>query len=511
MAICNNSIIDVSQERGTIYLGVWDTLNVRQQQFDVSVWIDAYGDEGELLLLVKRNGDELPYSADNITLTGSVLEWTFSEIDTAKVGEGAAALVYIIEGEIIARSTQYPTYVAPTLGMSGSEPPDPWQSWYTQILEASAAAVQAAASASESEANASNSARRAELAETQAVSARNLARDAQTAAETAQGKAEDAQTAAETAQGKAEDAQTAAETAQGKAEDAQTAAETAQGKAEDAQTAAEAAASSISEEAAILAEWQAHRFDPYATETPTPAALIRTDLGADGVPAKTLALNATAGSGTVTVRQMGANLLDARALDYSALGLTFKWSGNGFRVSGTTTSAASSRSSLVGQPANIINYPLLVGVQYIFNCSVSGNTSGKTFSNFDIQVAYTDGQTPSTEAFAAGTPFILTRPGVIRLVRVNSGWTYITIGETYDFNVYAQLEAAAASTDYAPPTNIDKTVSVSGAGEYPLDPLPTTALGINTFWVVPGSGVTATLDATLRLDPTLVYNSMRGA
>ena len=30
MSFCNNSIIDGASERGAIYLGVWDTLNVRK-------------------------------------------------------------------------------------------------------------------------------------------------------------------------------------------------------------------------------------------------------------------------------------------------------------------------------------------------------------------------------------------------------------------------------------------------------------------------------------------------
>ena len=57
----------------------------------------------------------------------------------------------------------------------------------------------------------------------------------------------------------------------------------------------------------------------------------------------------------------------------------------------------------------------------------------------------------------------------------------------------------------------DRMVVVDGAGEYPLTPTPTTALGFNTFYIVPGSGVTATLDATLRLDPTLVRNQILAA
>ena len=529
MAICNNSIIDVSQERGTIYLGVWDTLNVKEQQFDVSAWMNAFGDEGELLLLVQRNGDELPYSADNITLFGNILTWTFSETDTAKVGEGAAALVYIIDGETIARTTPYPTYVAPTLGMSGSEPPDPWQSWYTQIIEASAAAVRAAENAASSESNAADSARRAALAENQALNARNEARAAQTAAQTAQGKAEDAQTAAETAQGKAEDAQiaaedaqTAAETAKGKAEDAQTAAETAQGKAEDAQTAAESAASSISAEAAILADWQAHRYDPFATETPTHAALIRTDLGAGAIPAKTFNLVASAGSGTVTIRHNGVNLF--RLLGYSTTPTISVLGTNRsgyrvalppgyyyFRLNLTPSSSTYFNMGVFDAAGNDVTYTSGDGGRLMYNngtvpdllrsdggvllTNVSGIPSGREIVRFRL------GEGDTFCVFSRGS----VSTGV-------SQWQYVTA-----LQIEAATDAVAPFDSLVKPfatyqlLSPDASVVVDGAGTYTITPTPATALGENTFYIVPGSVVTATLDATLRLDPTLVYNSLKGA
>ena len=57
----------------------------------------------------------------------------------------------------------------------------------------------------------------------------------------------------------------------------------------------------------------------------------------------------------------------------------------------------------------------------------------------------------------------------------------------------------------------DKTVTVDGAGTYPISPTAETFFGANTFYVVPGSGVTASLSAALRLDPTLVYNELKAA
>lgn len=300
MSFCNNNIIDVASNRGSVYLGVWDTLNVRQQQFDVSAWLDAYGADGVLTVLNQRRTDALPYEVADVTLENGIATWTFDETDTAVVGEGKAALVYIRAGETIARTVAIPTYTAPTIGMTGSEPPDPWESWYTRILEASAAAQQAASDAAASASSASTDAEtariraeQAALARSQAIEARNEARSARdeaqaargeavTAAGTATGAAETATTAAGAAQG----AQSAAETAQRKAEDAQSAAETAKGKAEDAQAAAEAAAATVAQTmlAAFATETQ-------TDSTTTQIAVVETNLAADNLPLKDLIIN----------------------------------------------------------------------------------------------------------------------------------------------------------------------------------------------------------------------------
>ncbi|MBQ3071825.1 MAG: hypothetical protein IJD20_00845, partial [Oscillospiraceae bacterium] len=143
MGLCNNQIINVTDARGAIYIGVWGTLRVREQKFDISPWRDAYGD-GQIIVLVQRRGDEIPYEAEDVTVSESgIATWTFAEADTAIVGEGKAALVYIVGNERVARTEPYQTYVAPTIGMSDDDPPDPWADWYTRVLAASAAAVAA--------------------------------------------------------------------------------------------------------------------------------------------------------------------------------------------------------------------------------------------------------------------------------------------------------------------------------------------------------------------------------
>lgn len=148
---CNKTIDVTARTDGVgIFLGVWDTLNVKQQTFDVSAWIEAYG-EGTVTVLVQRNGDAIPYEAAGVSVADGIVTWTFDETDTSVSGNGSAALLYVVGGEYKARTPAYQTYTAPTLGDVGPTPPDPWQNWYEEVLAASEAAQ---ASATDAEASA---------------------------------------------------------------------------------------------------------------------------------------------------------------------------------------------------------------------------------------------------------------------------------------------------------------------------------------------------------------------
>ena len=264
---CNPTIV-IGQRADPISLGVVGTFNAREQQFDISAWVEKLG-AGELVVALRRPNEILPYAVRNVSVDGNIATWVFDATDTAICGWGKVFLTYRGEGFEDA-TTDYEAYIASNSAPTG-EVPSVLESWYQDMLDAKAAAnaaaqaADASAALSESYAKGGTNTRTGENTDNAKYykeQADAAAEAAQTASETAQGKAEDAQTAAEaaqtaaeTAQGKAEDAQTAAEaaqtaseTAQGKAEDAQTAAEaaqtaaeTAQDKAEDAQTASESA------------------------------------------------------------------------------------------------------------------------------------------------------------------------------------------------------------------------------------------------------------------------------
>lgn len=541
MELCNNSIIDVASERGSIYLGVWDTLNVRQQQFDVTAWLDAYGADGVLSVLFQRRGDELPYAVADVTLADGVATWTFDETDTAVVGEGKAALVYIRDGETIARTTAYPTYTAPTIGMGGTEPPDPWESWYTRILEAASAAQTAAASASASAGDAAQQARRAETqadrantAATQAISARNEAREAasdaataKTAAETARDLAQFAATDAQTAQGKAEAAQTAAETAQGLAETAQTAAETAESNAVAAQTAAETAQAAAEAAAATVAQTMLAAF---ATETQTDTSItqipvVETDLGADNLPLKELIINIGAvqeGSGDpspsnprpISARTT-ANVIVSPTIDAE---------------DGTTYPITLNAGGTYLAQLNVLTGELTVCAKMV---TIDGSTQKLQYNvGFDIS-SYGKVFYSAISGANNVAPCVRTDMWGRNLLKSNM-FTYklIDVTELHEFE-YGSNRGAATTFLFCFPRDMftdaaaaNAWVAGTGTGEsstpHPIDatfPLATpltyqltptevrSILGAMKLWNESGTVNTA----TYRLDPTLVYNSLRGA
>lgn len=126
-----------------IYLGRQGENEVTTVLFDVSGWAEEYG-AGSFRLLYKRSGDAGAYPVE-VTVSGSEVQWLVSSADVGSAGQGCAQLVYTVN-EAIARSEIFMTITGRSL--DGSEdPPDPWESWVDQILEAAGEAANDAATA----------------------------------------------------------------------------------------------------------------------------------------------------------------------------------------------------------------------------------------------------------------------------------------------------------------------------------------------------------------------------
>lgn len=109
--------------------------------FNIAEWRDLYG-EGTVQLLAQRNQDEAPYPCA-VTEENGIVRWVIREADVAVPGEGKAELQYHV-GETVAVSDTYRTWVLPSLGAPGAEPPAPEQDWVETVLQAARDAAQSA-------------------------------------------------------------------------------------------------------------------------------------------------------------------------------------------------------------------------------------------------------------------------------------------------------------------------------------------------------------------------------
>ncbi len=119
-----------------IKLGRRGENKARKVVFDVlGKWREGYG-EGSASLIVQRNGDSAPYPV-TLTEEGGMLVWLVSSADTAVAGEGMAELRYTV-GDTVVKSQVYKTRVRETLEESTTEPPEAYQGWVDEVLEAAA-------------------------------------------------------------------------------------------------------------------------------------------------------------------------------------------------------------------------------------------------------------------------------------------------------------------------------------------------------------------------------------
>lgn len=154
-------------------LGVQKENIVEKIVFDISPWIEEYGD-GVAYIYARRNGDSEPYPV-TLDMEDGKATWTLSSTDTYVKGKGKAQLVYTVDSAI-KKSRVYPTFVHNSLGAASLTPPDPYDTWLDTLGDYTAS-IEAAVEDVEDYVD-------------DAKDARDDAQAAATAAETAQGLAE---------------------------------------------------------------------------------------------------------------------------------------------------------------------------------------------------------------------------------------------------------------------------------------------------------------------------------
>lgn len=116
----------------------------RRIQFDISHWIDEYG-QGTVQLLHQRKGDELPYPAC-IAVKDATVYWEITAADTGTAGYGQCELQYYAE-DVLVKSQTWRTVAAASLGSTVSSSVSPDQTWLDAVLQSSIAAQTAATKA----------------------------------------------------------------------------------------------------------------------------------------------------------------------------------------------------------------------------------------------------------------------------------------------------------------------------------------------------------------------------
>ena len=115
-----DSITTPAKSGCTLFLGRQGENLARHITFDLSAWLEAYG-QGRAALAVRRSGDMLPYPAANVRTDGNTLIWTPTATDTDRAGFGTCELRWYVD-DVLAKSELWTTLTADALGNTGEMP-----------------------------------------------------------------------------------------------------------------------------------------------------------------------------------------------------------------------------------------------------------------------------------------------------------------------------------------------------------------------------------------------------
>ena len=124
-----------------IQLGKQGENLARRVLFDLTDWQALYG-EGLAEMICQRPGEDTVYPVA-ITQDGPWAVWEITDTDTACPGGGHCELRYYVD-ETLAKSETWMTKITKAMEGDLVSPPAPGQSWADQVLQAGAAAVEAA-------------------------------------------------------------------------------------------------------------------------------------------------------------------------------------------------------------------------------------------------------------------------------------------------------------------------------------------------------------------------------
>ena len=179
-------VVTANESAYLLDIGRQGEREARQVVFDLSWMVENFGD-GTAALLHQRSQDGLPYQVDAVQ-DGATLTWTVTDTDTAFMGYGKAEIRWTV-GDALAKTVIYKTRVAESI-TGDTEIPDPYQSWYDQMVETVGAEAEQRAETVAREAAVDAVSGYVEQASVSAESASESAQSAQASAESAARSAE---------------------------------------------------------------------------------------------------------------------------------------------------------------------------------------------------------------------------------------------------------------------------------------------------------------------------------
>lgn len=123
-----------------IVLGRCGERNARSIRFDISDWIADYG-KGSTQLIYQRPQDDMPYPVA-VEASNGIVSWKVTLTDTERAGTGKCELRYYV-GDTLVKSGTWVTCVWDAMAPTGEVPEEPGFSWFDQMMDAAARAVNA--------------------------------------------------------------------------------------------------------------------------------------------------------------------------------------------------------------------------------------------------------------------------------------------------------------------------------------------------------------------------------
>lgn len=126
-----------------LWLGYQNENKARAVTFDFSAWAAEY-EGGALTLAYIPAGSEIAYPME-VLVTSTTGTWTITNAVTQYPGYGWALWSFRRASDgLVVKTCKCPTHVTPMPDASGETPPDPESGWVEQVLNAGAAAQEAA-------------------------------------------------------------------------------------------------------------------------------------------------------------------------------------------------------------------------------------------------------------------------------------------------------------------------------------------------------------------------------